>query len=236
LEGEEELNRDFFMNVESNKVENNIKKSGMIKKPFFKIGFIILIISIIFLGIINYIPWMYISYESSSQSDLIEDAYYKDFENNGIKNDEINDFFNSKNSSLLIGLDADDFSSIPGTNNYICFLLIVLSICFILITLIDKKINFTAEKLFTLNTVLTSIVIVLNIYLIYTLTIFLGANISSFTNIEILNDTFPKLTIIFPAPLVTISASAILTKICFTVIKSNYKEMQKLSDVKKFKY
>lgn len=201
-------------------------------KPFFKIGFVILIIAIICLAVINYIPWMYIRYSSPSQSDFIEKSYYKDFKTQEEGNEsKILDFFNSKNSSLYLGLNKNDFSLIPEISSYISYILVILSLIFITLVVLDKKFDFSLKKVLVFQTLITSIIIILFLYTIYILVQFLGANILSFTNITILKTFFPDLAVIFTAPLVIISLSAVSMKICFTVIKSNYNEMFKLSDV-----
>jgi len=204
------------------------------KKSFLKIGLVILIIAIICFAIISYLPWMYISYRNSSESDGIEKFYYKDFKQNIIDDGgEIANFLDSKDSILYLGLDVNDLGTIPNSLISLCYVLIVLSMFFIAVTIFDKKINFSHEKIFTFQTIGTSIVIVVLLYFIYILVEFLGINILLFTNTDVLKNIFPEFTIIFPAPLALIFIVALLTKICFTVIKSNYNEMIKLSHVKK---
>lgn len=212
-------------------MESKNKKIKKKAKPFFKIGFVILTITIICLAVVNYLPWMYIRHSSSSQSDFIERSYYKDFKTQEDGNEsKILDFFNSKNSSLYLGLNKNDFSLIPNISNHICYILVILSLIFVTLVILDKKIDFSLKKLLVFQTLITSIIIIVFLYTIYILVQFLGANILSFTNISILKTFFPDLALIFPAPLIIISLLAVSLKICFTVIKSNYNEMFKLSD------
>lgn len=177
---------------------------------------------------------MHIQYKSSSDSDFIKKEIYKDFKENKIDNKSlIQDFFNSENSTMYLGLNKNDFSLLPQISNLSSIILVLLSFIFIFIEVLDRKINFSYDKLLIFQTIEISIMTIVFLYIIYTLIGFLGANILSFTNINILGTIFSQYTIIFTAPIVITSISAASIKICFTVIKSNYSEMFKLSNLKK---
>ena len=217
----------------SNSIDKNkIRKQ---KKPIFNIGFVVLIIAIVLFAVINYLPWMHIQYKSSSDSDFIKKEIYKDFKENKIDNKTlIQDFFNSENSTMYLGLNKNDFSLLPQISNLSSIILVLLSFIFIFIEILDRKINFSYDKLLIFQTIEISMMTIVFLYIIYTLIGFLGANILSFTNINILGTIFSQYTIIFTAPIVITSISAASIKICFTVIKSNYSEMFKLSNLKKW--
>lgn len=218
------------------KINDNGNDLGKKKKQtFLKIGIVIFIVAILCLGIIKYVPWMYINYSPTEEnSENFENFYYKNFyhEEKNI-NQTVEKFFNSQNSSKLTGIDINDFTIVPNLSNYIFYLLGLMGIVFTAIVLVDKKKDFFSFKNLTIfHTLFSAIVAILLIYLIFVNIGFLGAQILIFKNIALLNDIFTKLILTFPASIFLIGISSFFLKICLTIIKSNFQEINKLHDKK----
>jgi len=205
------------------------------KKPFFKIGIILFILSIIFLVIILKLPWMYISYNPSlSDVDHYENFYYRNmYTKNNSYNNTVENFFNSENSTRLLGINSYDFQMTPKSSIYIFGILGLLGFLFTIFVILDnKKDFFSIQKLYIFHSLFMGIIMLVSTYLIYLSIKFFSAILLSFINKDILYSHFSGLYILFPVPLLIIFISAILMKLSGTLIKSDYKELIKFNEEK----
>ncbi len=233
----QEILDEEFKRVDLKRKKDKIPaKPNKKKRPFLKIGFVVLIVGVLGILIGQSAPWMFISYNPSGNEELFEESYYQNFESkNASINNTVEAFF-EKNSSRYLGLNINDFYNTPKITTYLFYILIGLGIIFSIFSILDKKILFPIEDLITIQTIYTIVLIPILIYIVFILVKFLGSNILMATNCTYLRAIFPNLYILYPAPIILLFLSAGLMKICFTIAKSNFKEIENLNqDFSKFK-
>jgi len=224
---QEALDNSFKKAENKNKPKKEIKLPKK-KKPILKIGFILIIFGLLLIVILktNIFPWMYISYDSNFEDVSYDNSYFSNFISNKEDiNQTVEKFFSSENSSKLIGLSDQDFFDIPKISFFISIAIIILGSIFSILVIIDKKLNFPLINLYIFQTIFVSFLILIFIYFISILTKFLGGNISIILNSKLINKSLNNANIIFPIPIIVIVILSILMKLCFTVIKSNFKEI-----------
>jgi len=251
IDGEENLyDKNFYKKISKEKIRENIldknfkiaeqktkskqiSKTPKKKKPLLKTGFILIIFGIIILAILktNFVPWMYIGYDSGTEEGFYENYYFSNFisEKTDINN-TIEHFFSSKNASQLIGLTINDFKEEPKISYYLSLIIICLGIIFSIFVFIDKKYDFSILNLYLFQTIFVTILSIFLVYFIFIIVKFLGANLLLMVNNQIIYSKIPNLSYIFPVPIVLIILLSILLKLCFTVVKSNYKEIIELTE------
>ena len=205
------------------------------KKPFFKIGIVIFIVSMICIGIILKAPWMYIEYDSSNlDSNEYKSYYYMNFRGETYKQSQsVETFFDSENSTTFLGIERNDFSYIPKIGIYLFSILAILALVFTILVFIDKKKDIISiEHLYLFHTISMVITLVICTFMIYFLIRFFGASVLSTLNKSILEKSFTNFAILFPTPLILIFISSVLMKLCGTTIKSDFREMLNIKDEK----
>ncbi|KYK30561.1 MAG: hypothetical protein AYK22_03570 [Thermoplasmatales archaeon SG8-52-3] len=169
----EKILDESFKKAELLKKGPTIKKEEPViaKKPIMKIGLVITFIAIIGLLFINFLPLMYIYYETDLGS--IEEYFsYNDIRFDLIEPEEINNIFESScnncshNSDYYFGVTKNDLINSPRITIYIFIILALIGIIFTIYILIDRKKDFSDET----NTIVQSFFIVflmiLSIYLL----------------------------------------------------------------------
>jgi len=160
------------------------------KKPFIKIGALIIIIAIIGLIIINYVPFLYINYETSDTS-IKQYFSYGDFKNDLIEPEKIYSLFESTcidcsdNSDSYIGLTINDFTDTPKFTIYIFYIMIFIGAIFTIFILVDKKKNFSENTITIVHTIFTAFIILAGIIILFLNIKFLSANL-----LQKLNNSF----------------------------------------------
>lgn len=159
----DDVDDDFFSNIGKSKksmkedvLDETFNKAEKLKrskpkegkkiseKPFRKLGIVLIIIAIISLFVINYLPWMYVRFNSDNGS--IEEFYYRDFINlEGDYYNEVDYIFESpctnctNNSKNFIGLNIDDFSEIPERASFGFILITLVGLIFTIFAIIEKS-------------------------------------------------------------------------------------------------
>jgi hypothetical protein len=217
------------MNYNSNRTNTLIK--NIIKKPGLKTGIGLAIIGIICLSIINFLPWLYIKYDSETTDEgVIEDYYYKNLRNDNPEthDQDINDFFD--NSETLTGVSKNDFVDKPAILNYIFILIIVIGLIYLMMGVItESKIPIKNNLIF--QTISILFVVFLCTYAIYICLNFLASHLLLY-NIQQIQQLLPKVIMVFPAPIILIIFSAVLIKFGFSILEIKFGDLAKINDWK----
>lgn len=205
-----------------------IKKTNY-KKKFPKLWILLMITAAIGLVCVNYMPWGYIKYDTDGSE--IEISITRDFKLHNVSEEITNSTIITNISSVFlepyyIGLSDEDFTSSSNLASYGFILLIALGISIIILGILDKLLNFSKETFIRIHFVLTTIIIFPCMFVVLSLIKFLGAQILSYYNLPFVSI---KITAIaFPAAFLLITIGFILARLSLTVIKIDFKEMQKI--------
>lgn len=204
-----------------------IEKKKVVKKPFIKIGIIIAFIAIIAIIFLNFIPWMYINYETDYGS--VEEYFsYNELINNQIESEDIIGLIESTcnncsdNSNNYLGLTLNDFKNTPKLTFYNFIFLVLIGIIFTIIIITDRKRDFSEETMIIIHSVFSTFLLITGIIIMLLNIKFLGANLILEMNkpfIEFLG--FNNVKIFFFMPYISILFSFILFIIGLTFIKIN---------------
>ena len=229
--------------------QKNLSKTPQ-KKPFFKSGLIFIIISIIVLGLIFQLPWMYVKYESIDYGEV--NVYInRDFEvtknypGEKLSQDQIypeikvlfSDFGCDNCSNYTrnyFGIISEDFTSIPNmiSNGFIG--LILFGLIFTLFELIDRKKNFSVEISHINHSFFASASLIASIIIFFNSMKFIGAYFMFFHNSAFISALGIKnVTIFFIVPIILIILSAILIRICLAVLIYNFKDLVSRNSISK---
>lgn len=229
IKSKEKILDESFKKAALIKIDHPKKREVKIveKKPFIKLGLIITVIALLGLVLINYIPWMYLGYETNYG--LVEESFsYKDFNNNLIESEEIISLFESTcyncsdNSNNYIGLALDDFTNIPKLNLYIFIFLALLGIIFTIFIIIDRKKDFSEETITIIHSLFVALIIIVAVIIIFLNVKFLGSHVLYQLNkpfIQVLG--FENVRILFFMPYVLFLFSFGLLIIGLTFIRIN---------------
>ena len=215
------------------------KEQKLVKKPFIKLGIIAIIIAIIGLALINYIPWMYIKYDSDNGT--IEEYFsYRDFNNNDIENDNIKSLFEStcnncsNNSKTYIGLTINDFTGSQRTIFNSLIVLALLGLIFTGFIIIDRFKNFSEETVNTIHSIFIASTIFIDLIVFLSTIKFLGAHLLMQLNrpfIEVLG--INNINLFFFTPYIFFTSSLFLATMGLMLIKANFnKAVQNLESDK----
>ena len=222
------------------KAHSEIKKEQkVVKKPFIKLGIIAIIIAILGLALINYIPWMYIKYDSDYGT--IEEYFsYNDFKNNNIEIDKINSLFEStckncsNNSKNYIGLTINDFTGSQSTILNSLIVLALLGLIFTVFIIIDRIKNFSEEIVNIIHSIFIASSIFIGLIVFLSTIKFLGAHLLMQFNkpfIEVLGIT--NIDLFFFIPYLFFASSLLFVIMGLILIKANFnKAVQNLESDK----
>jgi hypothetical protein len=240
----EEILDENFKRAEKKQIFEKSRKPSSIRKPFLKLGIVLIVLSIFCLIFINILPWMYIKVEVDNRGN--EQFFYRDFVNkdpeygiinesgNGTDFEEVIDsiFLSdckncSENSNHFIGLSKGDFSTLARYCSYAFILLIVIGLAFTVYETIEKLLKFSSHSVSIVHSTFATITIIICTYILYILIPFLSANI-----LQLLNAPFLKaldisyLLIVFISPLIIIALILLMIRIGFAILKMNFNDLQ----------
>ena len=207
-----------FKKAELSKIGKNdtIDQHLIIKKPLQKIGFLIVIIAIIGIAILNYMPVLYINYETENSS-ITQFISYEDFKLDKIEPEEINSIFESTcydcsdNSDSYIGLTINDFIDAPKFTSYVFYIMIIIGVLFSIIGLVDRKKNFSEKTNTIIHSIFTAFIILTGIIMLILNMKFLDANLLQHLNKPFLKELgFNRIQLLFFEPYFIIFISVIL--------------------------
>ena len=130
----------------TNKMETGAKLKPK-KKPFLKLGLLLICIGIICLLIINVVPWAYAIYDNkTSNLKNNEIFYYNDKIDNFSNDTNFSSFFESKDSYNYLGVNSYTLKSISNMQSYILYTIIVVGVILTILSLLIKRGDFPVEK------------------------------------------------------------------------------------------
>jgi hypothetical protein len=250
---EEDLDEDFFSNVgkirkaaKEEALDETFKKAevskgmrarggkNITKKPFLKLGVILIFIAILALVVINFMPWMFIKYNAycgSVQESYSLDAFRSD---DGFFYNEIDYIFESpctncsNNSINFMGLIKDDFVTIPETTSCAFYALLILGIAFTIIEIFRKIRNLHGDIVTLVHSLFAVAACIVGVFVMSLYIRFLGAYFLLFYNKSFIEAAgINDLIIIFPATLVLILISFAIIMVTAAIMRINFHEFEK---------
>lgn len=209
------------------------KEGGRVtKKPFLKIGIVLIIIAVVSLAIINYLPWMYTKY--SSESGTIQELFYKDFENKEENYYRETDYIFespctncSNNSKNFIGLTKNDFTNIPRTASYGFITLAILGLIFTIFEIFDRMRNFSMETVTVIHSSFAAAAFIVNTVITILSIKFLGVYFLVYYNRPFIEASgINNLILIFLVPTILIVITITTIMIAITIMKINFHEFE----------
>jgi len=229
----EDILDETFKKAEISKGLRSEPEENITKKPFLKLGIILIIIAVLSLAVINNLPWMYIKYKADYGA--VEELYYRDFKNEeGHYYKEIDNIFESpcvncsNNSTNYIGLTKDDFSNIPKNTSYGFITLAILGIVFTIIEVFRRRRNFSINTASIIHSVFASAALFIGVVVALLSIKFIGFYFLLYYNkpfIEVLG--IKNIILIFIAPIILIVISYAIIMIAIIVMKINFNEFEK---------
>lgn len=212
------------------------------EKPFIKTGIIIIIIAIIAIFSIQYLPWMYLKYDTTSGT--VEYIIERDLKITDLEiedmNPEIINFFSSpksiygKYSSSYIGLTFSDFTNIPETSFNLFFILIIISIIFTIFLIIDKSRNFNMDNVTMIYSGFAATCITFSLFIFAICLKFIASYIVLYLNWPFIQDLgINDIRLVYIVPIIIIILSLMIIKPCITVLKLNYRDILNRFETKK---
>jgi hypothetical protein len=191
----EQILDESFKKAETEKIGKPEKKEEpvFIKKPFIKIGIFITIIAVIGVVYVNFLPLMYINYDTDIGT-MEEFFTYDDFRFEQIESDEISSIFDStcfncsKNSDAFIGLTLDDLINTPKFTIYIFIFLAIIGIIFTIFVTISRLKNYSEEKINLGYSIFISLIIITGIIIFVLNVKFLGSHLLYQLNKPFINE------------------------------------------------
>ena len=208
-----------------------------IKKPFLKLGIVLIIIAIISLVAINYTPWLYLKYDADYGA--IQELYDRDF-NKGDYYQEVNDIFESpctncsNNSKNFLGLTKNDFSTIPETTTFGFYIIMLLGVIFTIIEIIRKIRDFPGILTPIIHSSFAAATAVIGIFLAIILIRFLGFLFMLYYNRSFIEaGTVDNIVAVCFAPIALMLISFATIIISIIVIKANSAKYEKKQELEK---
>jgi len=230
----EDILDETFEKAEISKGLRPKKEEKGTKKPFLKLGIILIFIAVISLVIvINHLPWMFIKYDA--EYGTIQEFYHRDFINEEDHYyEEIDDIFespctNCSNSSKnYIGLIKDDFTNIPKTTSYGFITLALLGIIFTIFGIFERIRNFSRELVTVIHSTFAAAAFIVSIIIALSTIKFLGSHFLLYYNKPFIEASgVNDVILIYPVPLILIVISFAIMIIASTVMKINFHEFEK---------
>jgi len=209
-----------------------VEEKSYEKRPFLKLGIVLIIIAIISLIAINYGPWVYVKFDS--EYGTIQEFYNRDFKGSYYYN-EIDDIFESpcgincsSNSKNFIGIEKSDMSSTPRMMFYIFIIFIIMGLVFTIFEIVERKKKFSIEIVNIIHSVYAAITLFIGIFVAYsTMKFFSVYFLVSYNTPFIESNSISNIILIFPIPIFLLVISFMIIMIAETVLKINFYEFHK---------
>jgi hypothetical protein len=197
------------------------------KKPFIKIGLLIVIIALIGLVIINFVPFLYINYETDDSS-IKQYISYQEFKYDQLEPEKIYSLFEStcidcsENSDSYIGITINDFIDTPKFTIYVFYVMIVTGAIFTIFMLVNRRKNFSENTSIIVHSIFTAFIIITGIIILILNMKFLAANLLQQLNKPFLMGLgFNRVQLLFFMPYFQIMISFVLFIIGLILMKLN---------------
>jgi len=215
------------------------------RRPFLKSGVIILAIAILCLSVINFIPWIYIEYDSSVYGTVKETFYFSytdDFKNEKFENlniktlnsTAVGDIYGifesqcsncSNDSQNFIGININDFSETAKITSYVFIIMILMSLIFVVFQIVDKMRTFSMETVAIIHSIFAAGIIFAGAYVLVLIIKFFGTYLLIFYNSSFID--FGNSTIVFVVPVILMCIVPFVIIGANAVIKMNFNELKR---------
>ena len=245
----EDILDEIFRKAEISKGLRPKEEKKVVKKPFLKIGIILIIIAVISLTIIYTLPWMYIKCDTGYGT--IQEYFNKDFENKeGNDYEEIDYIFESpctncsNNSKNYIGLNKNDFTDLPKLSSYGFITLIFLSLIFTIFVILERIRNLSMEIVTLIHSIFAATAIIISIFITFLSVRFFGVYFLLYYNKPFIEASgINNIILIFPVPIILFVISIAIIIISINIITINFHELKnnlnsqiKHSSISTFRY
>ncbi len=231
----EDLLDENFKRASKYQKNTSSKKTNRKKRPFLKSGILLLITAIICAFFVSQLPWAYVKCEVNTQDGEIEENVYAYEDEDDLSEKDVIQIFqhngtdSAKNASQysynLIGLNVDDLDYTPKITTYGFIVLAIVAIFLIIFQIVDRMKNFTDDIFLSVHSFIICVIVAVCIYIFIYLTKFLSANILINYNYMIL---IPNKVLFIPvAPIIYFVILIAITKISFSLLRSNFQEMHR---------
>jgi len=227
----EDILDETFKKAELRKALRLKEEKKIPKKPFLKLGIVLIIIALIGILSVNSLPWVFIKYDTANGT--TQESYFKDF-SEGTIHDETTYIFESpcnncsNNSKNFIGLTMNDFSDIPKLTIYAFSLLGILGGIFVIYLIIDKWRNFSVDTTLLIHSAFAVFANIISVFVIFILAKFLGSHFLLYYNMPFIEASGIKnITIVYPATSILIILSATIIMITIVVMQINFRDFEK---------
>lgn len=198
-------------------------KKRTYEKTFPKLGILLIILAILGLLLISNVPWAYLKYAVGDGN--IETSIYRDFDYGETENQLIINLFQSPH---YIGLSEADFSEAPATASSGFIALIILGIIITIFGILDKILKFSVRTFIVIHFIFGAVLIVPGTVIALSSMKFLGSHFLLHYNAQLISN--PEVTLLFPAVFVVIVLGFIIAKLAFTIMRMDFKELQKMKE------
>ena len=202
------------------------------KKPFSYLGIFLIIAAVVCLIITEQIPWFYVKYDINNNENMttIEESYYKDFVNkNGNNYNQIRNLFEPINRSYLIGLSIDDFVATSILSYYSFLMLIFLGFFFTVFVVLYRVFKYSYETMIIIQSFFAATSAVVCVFLLFIFVKFIAAHVLFYYNTSMIHQILLNASISFPVPVIVIIIVSFILKICFVIVKSGYRELERMT-------
>ncbi len=250
---EESLDREFFLNVKREKITKDTildetynkalrkkekkskEKTTPKSKPFYKSGIMLVIVAIICFGIVNHMPWFYIRYDGENGTK--EQIFYKDFKSEDVNYEEIQKILSSNNDTYYLGFSQDDFKQTPATISNYFIGLGAIGLIFLILQMLDKKLKLSLDSFSIIHSIFSAITMSIGLIIILTMMKFLSSYILLYYNMPLISRyiNITNVIVIFPVVFIVIFVAASIVKVSFSIMKINFKEIEKKAGIKGYK-
>jgi len=198
------------------------------KKPFFKLGLVLIIVGIICLLIMNFVPWAIVTYDNKTSNIKNNEIYYYTDKIDNFSNDtNFSSFFESKDSYMYFGVNSDSIKSSSITLSYLLYAIIALGVIFTIVGIFIKRSDFPIEKYKLFQCFFAFIAALICLYFIFITINFMGANFLILYNGNFISANIENLAFIFISPIVLLIIGSGLLKLTITVLKMNFNIFEK---------
>ena len=233
----EEISKDEILDEAYKRAENKTqekkRKQRVKNKPFYKSGFLLILLSVFCLGIVIISPWAYIRCNTDNNDGHVDKLIFKNygrddigFDNNSELIANIFESNNCSNSSCnYLGLDFNYFKDTPKISFYGFILLALMGLIFLIVQIIDRYRTFSIEIFTIIHSVFAAFTMIIGVYLLLLMLNLIGVYFLIFYNSSFLavND------LIFISPVAIFLIIALFNIITwgFRIITINYREFEK---------
>jgi hypothetical protein len=227
----EDLLDETFKKAEIKKALRLKEEKKTPKKPFLKLGIILIVISLIAIITVNSLPWVFIKYDTINGT--TQESYFKDF-TEGTVYKGTNYIFESpcsncsNKSNNFIGLTINDFSDVPRLTIYAFIILGVIGFIFSFFLIIDKWRNFSIDVTLMVHSTFAIIASIISVYVIYILTKFLGSHFLLYYNEPFIEASgIENIALVYPTTSILFILSFTIIMVTIVILQINFREFEK---------